>query len=497
MTDKKDAFSVCVRIRPLFGRELARAKSHRQPLRVHDNMIWVADPSQHRENCYAFNAIFTEGDSNEDVYSKSVAPLVKSLLSGYNSTCFAYGMTGAGKTHTMVGAACLPTANELGVTFLAIQQCFEDLANKSNDTHVKLSYLEIYNEAVKDLLAPNNSSLMVVEDPIKGGIVPDLTEFEISTLRQVQDLIKQGNVNRAMAQTEGNQFSTRSHAVLQIIIEQKTAIDERVVSKMNLIDLAGSERASVSDNRGQRMREGANINRSLLALGNCINTLSDNRKTGQFVNYRDSKLTRLLKESLGGNTMTVMLACISPAGRAIEETLNTLKYANRASKIKKLVTKNVVNTEAHVSEYKDLVATLKLEIESLKQQLNNQGHTDTPKAAFMSLPDKLWEHDPQANLETEATAEFFEGLANNMKRNFEEQWEVEQSIREIDRLNDENRKKVHLLLKAMTEAKESNDDVRTTNLKNEIVAIQHSIKENQHIRNNLQKGLEENINDRK
>ena len=267
---------------------------------------------------------------------------------------------------------------------------------------------------------------------------------------------------------------------------------------MNLIDLAGSERASASDNRGQRMREGANINRSLLALGNCINTLSDNRKSGQFVNYRDSKLTRLLKESLGGNTMTVMLACISPSARAIEETLNTLKYANRASKIKKLVSKNVQNVEAHVSEYKDLVATLKLEIESLKQQLNQQ-HADTPKAASaLTLPDKLWDQDRQSNeIDTEATAEFFEGLANNMKRNFEEQWEVEQSIREIDRLNDENRKKVHLLLKAMTEAKESNDDVRTTNLKNEIVAIQHSIKENQHIRNNLQKGLEDNINDRK
>ena len=204
MTDKKDAFSVCVRIRPLFGRDRAQAKSHRQPLRVHDNMIWVVDPHQHRENCYAFNAIFNEGDSNEEVYTTAISPLVKSLLSGYNSTCFAYGMTGAGKTHTMVGAACLPTANELGVTFLAIQQCFEDLANVSNDTHVKLSYLEIYNETVKDLLSPSNTSLMIVEDPIKGVIVPDLTEFEISTLRQVQELIKQGNVNRAMAQTEGN-----------------------------------------------------------------------------------------------------------------------------------------------------------------------------------------------------------------------------------------------------------------------------------------------------
>ena len=163
---------------------------------------------------------------------------------------------------------------------------------------------------------------------------------------------------------------------------------------MNLIDLAGSERASCSDNRGQRMREGANINRSLLALGNCINTLSDNRKTGQFVNYRDSKLTRLLKESLGGNTMTVMLACISPSGRAIEETLNTLKYANRATKIKKTVQKNVVNVDMHVSEYKDLVATLKLEIEGLKSQLNNQGHTDTPKAVF-NLPGKLWD-EPQS-----------------------------------------------------------------------------------------------------
>jgi kinesin family protein 18/19 len=169
-----------------------------------------------------------------------------------------------------------------------------------------------------------------------------------------------------MAATSANAFSTRSHAILQITIEQVHSRLENTVSKLSLIDLAGSERAAATENRGIRMVEGANINRSLLALGNCINVLSDARKAGHFVPYRDSKLTRLLKDSLGGNTKTVMLACISSSGSAIEETLNTLKYANRAQNIKKQVKINREDTNLHIHEYKEIIGNLKQEIEALK-----------------------------------------------------------------------------------------------------------------------------------
>ena len=156
-----------------------------------------------------------------------------------------------------------------------------------------------------------------------------------------------------MASTSANTFSSRSHAIVQINVEcrlkTKEVLDQVTVSKLSLIDLAGSERAATSDNKGQRMVEGANINRSLLALGNCINILSDKSKNGQFVPYRDSKLTRLLKDSLGGSTRTIMIACISPSYHCFEETVNTLKYASRARNIKKKARRNIKEIDGHIS----------------------------------------------------------------------------------------------------------------------------------------------------
>ncbi len=182
---------------------------------------------------------------------------------------------------------------------------------------------------------------MIVEDNEKGIIIPDLTEYEISSADQILAYIMKGNKKRTMASTHSNTFSSRSHAILNITLEQVPDMDDfscnmKVIqSKLTMIDLAGSERASVTKNRGIRLKEGANINRSLLALGNCINILSDTNKKGAFVPYRDSKLTRLLKHSLGGNTITIMIACISSSYQAYEETINTLKYANRARCIEK------------------------------------------------------------------------------------------------------------------------------------------------------------------
>lgn len=176
-----------------------------------------------------------------------------------------------------------------------------------------------------------------------------------------------------MAPTHANQFSSRSHAILIFSIEGRSrsrSIKEGIFySKLQIIDLAGSERAASTENKGQRMVEGANINKSLLALGNCINILSDKGKAGSFVPYRDSKLTRLLKDSLGGNTKTIMISCISPSYLAYEETVNTLKYASRARNIKKKTVRNVKEVEMHVSRYKEIIDSLKGEIEFLRGQL--------------------------------------------------------------------------------------------------------------------------------
>lgn len=179
-----------------------------------------------------------------------------------------------------------------------------------------------------------------------------------------------------MASTGSNQFSSRSHAILQINVEVKTSkkgvLENVQSSKISLIDLAGSERAAVSINTGKRMVEGANINKSLLALGNCINILSDKNRVGSFVPYRDSKLTRLLKDSLGGTTKAMMISCVSPSYACYEETINTLKYSDRARSIKKKPKKNIKEVDGHINQYKEIIGNLKDEIDTLKDQLKTE-----------------------------------------------------------------------------------------------------------------------------
>ena len=253
-------------------------------------------------------------------------------------------------------------------------------SNSDKDFIIKLSYLEIYNEHIRDLLIKDSENLMLLEDPCKGVMVPDLSEYNISSVKEMIDCIHKGNFRRTMASTAVNQFSSRSHAIIQITLEQKKKskglMQEVTLSKLSLVDLAGSERAASTENKGIRMTEGAKINKSLLALGNCINILSDPNKQGAFVPYRDSKLTRLLKDSLGGNTKTIMIACITPSYLCYEETINTLKYADRARNIKKKVIKNIKEVEMHVSQYKEIIESLKNEIYTLKSELKKTKKED-------------------------------------------------------------------------------------------------------------------------
>jgi kinesin family protein 18/19 len=214
--------------------------------------------------------------------------------------------------------------------------------------------LEIYNEHIIDLLADKTDSLMIIEDNLKGVIVPDLNEFIVNNNDELIKLIVKGNLHRTMAPNNINQFSSRSHAILQIVVEQRGKLkdtkEEIIISKFIIVDLAGSEKGGLE--KGIRREEGANINKSLLSLGNCINMLSDKNKKGTFVPYRDSKLTRLLKDSLGGNILTSMIACVTASPLNYDETVNTLKYATRAMNIQKKITKNVKEVNVHISQYK-------------------------------------------------------------------------------------------------------------------------------------------------
>ena len=287
------------------------------------------------------------------MYEATTRNLLDSVLDGYNATVFAYGATGCGKTHTITG-----TIQQPGVIFLTMQELFERISERSEEkvTEVSLSYLEIYNETIRDLLVPGGSKtgLMLREDANQAVSVAGLTSHRPQNVQEVMDMIVRGNEYRTMSPTEANATSSRSHAVLQINVSQKDrnadVNEPHTMATLSIIDLAGSERASATKNRGERLMEGANINKSLLALGSCINALCDPRKKNH-VPYRNSKLTRLLKFSLGGNCKTVMIVCVSPSSQHFDETQNTLRYANRAKNIQTKVTRNVYNVNRHVKDF--------------------------------------------------------------------------------------------------------------------------------------------------
>ncbi|KAI1464369.1 kinesin-domain-containing protein [Daldinia caldariorum] len=306
-----------------------------------------------KDQVFAFDRIFDENTTQTEVYEATTKGLLDSVLDGYNATVFAYGATGCGKTHTITGTAQMP-----GIIFLTMQELFEKIAERSDEKHteISLSYLEIYNETIRDLLVPGGSKqgLMLREDSNQAVTVAGLTSHHPKDVQEVMDMIVQGNEYRTVSPTEANATSSRSHAVLQINVAQKdrnASVNEpHTMATLSIIDLAGSERASATKNRGERLMEGANINKSLLALGSCINALCDPRKKNH-VPYRNSKLTRLLKFSLGGNCKTVMIVCVSPSSAHFDETQNTLRYANRAKNIQTKVTRNVFNVNRHVKDF--------------------------------------------------------------------------------------------------------------------------------------------------
>lgn len=341
-----------------------------------------------KDQTFGFDRVFDENTTQGDVYEATTRNLLDSVLDGYNATVFAYGATGCGKTHTITG-----TIQEPGVIFLTMQELFERIGELTEDkvTEVSLSYLEIYNETIRDLLVPGGSKqgLMLREDANQAVSVAGLSSHHPQNVQEVMDMIVRGNEYRTMSPTEANATSSRSHAVLQINVSQKDrnadVNEPHTMATLSIIDLAGSERASATKNRGDRLIEGANINKSLLALGSCINALCDPRKRNH-VPYRNSKLTRLLKFSLGGNCKTVMIVCVSPSSQHFDETQNTLRYANRAKNIQTKVTRNVYNVNRHVKDFLVKIDEQMALINELKQQ--QKDHEGAAFTKFRKLEEK-------------------------------------------------------------------------------------------------------------
>jgi hypothetical protein len=450
----KSNILVAVRVRPLSKTE--RSRGHRSILEVMDRkVVVVKDPKEKqkkndilrrnrsREKRYAFDYAFGPNTNSETVYRNTTEFLIDGVLDGYNATVFAYGATGAGKTYTMLGTETQP-----GIMFQTLKALFDRTNAIEKDTSagkeykVSLSYLEVYNELIRDLLTSSSDYLDLREDPIKGPTVSGISEISVDSPEHVMRLLQQGNKRRTQEPTAANQESSRSHAVLQIVIEQRDTapgVEQAVkIGKLSMIDLAGSERASNTQNRGIRLIEGANINRSLLALGNCINALGEKKGRGGYIPYRDSKLTRLLKDSLGGSCRTVMITNVSPASFHFEETINSLKYANRAKNIKTNVKRNVLNVKYHISEYVSLIKGLKSEISLLRNKLQDGGGKSNNDAAAVDAIVANAEITMEQKREDIRHSKIFEELRTAIVANFRERMQLRRGQIEIESINVQN-----------------------------------------------------------
>lgn len=319
------------------------------------------------DKSFTYDFVFDPSTEQEEVFNTAVAPLIKDIFRGYNATVLAYGQTGSGKTYSMGSTFTAEQVNEstVGIIPRVIQLLFKEIDQRSDfEFFLKVSYLEIYNEEILDLLCSSREKapqINIREDPKEGIKIVGLTEKTVFVALDTVSCLEQGNNSRTVASTAMNSQSSRSHAIFTISIEQrkKNDMNSSFRSKLHLVDLAGSERQKKTKAEGDRLKEGININRGLLCLGNVISALGDDKKSG-FVPYRDSKLTRLLQDSLGGNSHTLMIACVSPADSNLEETLNTLRYADRARKIKNKPIVNIDPQRAEINHLKQQVQQLQV-----------------------------------------------------------------------------------------------------------------------------------------
>ena len=336
----------------------------------------MENPSLFVPHPYTFDHIFDMESTQEDVYKIAAVPAVESLMSGYNSTIFAYGQTGTGKTYTMEGFSYDYLSPKKGLIPRAIENIFKYIENNSNsDTTfiIRVTYLQIYNESIDDLLKSEKKHLSIRESHKKGIYVEGLSEWAVCSPNDIYALLERGAQSRIRAQTKMNDVSSRSHAVFTIILEQMKISKGKKkfkCGKLNLVDLAGSERVKLSGASGKQLDESRRINKSLSALGNVINALTDPKT--KHIPYRDSKLTRLLQNSLGGNCKTSMIAMISPYDGSFNESISTLNFAKRAKSIRiKASINEEVNQNALISQYETELSRLRKELEEKNEIINN------------------------------------------------------------------------------------------------------------------------------
>ncbi|XP_054826094.1 kinesin-like protein KIF17 [Eublepharis macularius] len=370
-----EAVKVIVRCRPLNDREKQHKSKIVLTMDSARRQCFVQNPAAADDppKQFTFDGAYYMDHTTEQIYNEIAYPLVEGVMEGYNGTIFAYGQTGCGKSFTMQGISDPPS--QKGIIPRAFEHVFENVQCAENTKFLlRASYLEIYNEDIRDLLGSDTKQkLELKEHPEKGVYVKGLSQHTVHSVAQCERIMETGFKNRAVGYTLMNKDSSRSHSIFTVSMEIYT-VDERGqdklrAAKLNLVDLAGSERQSKTRAVGERFKEATKINLSLSALGNVISALADARC--MHIPYRDSKLTRVLQDSLGGNTKTLMVACLSPADYNYDETLSTLRYANRAKNIQNKPRINEDPKDALLREYQE-------EIKKLKAILAQQSSTVLP-----------------------------------------------------------------------------------------------------------------------
>ncbi|KAG9135044.1 hypothetical protein Leryth_011545 [Lithospermum erythrorhizon] len=389
-----DTISVTVRFRPMNEREYDRG----------DEVSWYWDGDKIVRNeynpgtAYAFDRVFGDDTSTQEVYQVAARPVVKAAMEGVNGTVFAYGVTSSGKTHTMHGDQNCP-----GIIPLAIKDIFSMIQDTpGSEFLLRVSYLEIYNEVINDLLDPTGQNLRIREDA-QGTYVEGIKEEVVLSPGHALSFIAAGEEHRHVGSNNFNLFSSRSHTIFTMMIESSAHGDEYdgvIFSQLNLIDLAGSE-SSKTETTGLRRKEGSYINKSLLTLGTVIGKLSEGKS--MHVPYRDSKLTRILQSSLSGHGHVSLICTVTPASSSMEETHNTLKFASRAKRVEIFASRNkIIDEKSLIKKYQREISSLKQELDQLKRgMLAGVGHEE-----FMTLKQKLEEGQVrmQSRLEEEEEA---------------------------------------------------------------------------------------------
>ena len=419
---------VCVRIRPLSFQEQSRNDKKCVENFSSDQLIYS---NKNIRKSYTYNLVFNENSSQEDVFfACSINKLLDNAMEGYSITIFAYGQTGSGKTYTIMGREdsinekILSNEQYSGILPKSVKYIWSTINNKREKFYIKASFLEIYNEQINDLLNPNNYNLQIRWKEKEGFFVEGLTILICKTPEDIVDIILEGTKNRKKGSHDLNKDSSRSHSILTIYIIseiENTGETYKKYGKISFVDLAGSERLKETHSQGGMLKETGNINKSLFVLGKVISSLTDKKNSKQHIPYRDSKLTMLLMDSIGGTSKTLMIACVSPSDVYADETMSTLNYASRTMNIKN---KPLIQMDSKVR------SNLNLQVENNYYKLENEFFKEQFIKIFGIFPNMKkggFTNDDIENIKSN------NGVSN---RNFN----VEEEIQKLKEENEELRK---------------------------------------------------------